>query len=71
MSLIDLVEREVKGNDMEVFQISPHHLEKLSQVSFYHKDPFDRLIIAQSLAEDIAIITQDAQFFHYSIRILW
>ncbi|ANV83712.1 twitching motility protein PilT [Picosynechococcus sp. PCC 7003] len=71
MSLIDLVEREVKGNDMEVFQINPHHLEKLSQLSFYHKDPFDRLIIAQSLVEDIAIITQDFQFIQYSVRILW
>jgi PIN domain nuclease of toxin-antitoxin system len=71
MNLIDLVEREVKGNDMEILQITPEHLETLSQLTFHHKDPFDRLIIAQSIAEDIAIITKDSQFNNYSVKISW
>ena len=71
MSLTDLVEREVIGNDMKILHINSHHLEKLSQLAFYHKDPFDRLIISQGLVEEFNIITKDTLFSRYSVRILW
>jgi PIN domain nuclease of toxin-antitoxin system len=71
MHLTDLVEREVIGNDIEILHINSHHLEKLSQLEFYHKDPFDRLIISQSLVEKMTIITKDTLFSPYSVPILW
>lgn len=37
----------------------------------YHKDPFDRLIIAQGMVEQITIITDDPAFQRYEVRTLW
>ena len=71
MSLRDLVERQVVDNDIQILHINSHHLERLSQLQFYHKDPFDRLIISQGLVEEISIITKDTLFFQYSVSTLW
>lgn len=44
------------GMPSEIFGIVPRHLDVLTTLPFYHKDPFDRLIIAQGQAEDIPIL---------------
>lgn len=50
------------------------HLDELSHLPFYdnHRDPFDRLLIAQALAEDASIISSDMRFAGYKrLRVLW
>jgi PIN domain nuclease of toxin-antitoxin system len=50
------------------------HLEELSSLPFRddHKDPFDRMLIAQALAEDLPIISGDARFSGYKrLRVFW
>jgi PIN domain nuclease of toxin-antitoxin system len=50
------------------------HLNELSGLPFYddHRDPFDRMLIAQALAEDVSIITSDMRFDMYKrLRVLW
>ncbi len=45
-----------------VFQyldIKPTHLLKMSVLNFFHKDPFDRMLIAQAMAEDMVLVTKD------------
>lgn len=49
MTLTELVEREVYGNAIELLEIQPEHLDELTKLPFHHRDPFDRLILAQSL----------------------
>ncbi|AOX03487.1 twitching motility protein PilT [Moorena producens PAL-8-15-08-1] len=71
MPFTELVKREVYGNAMELLEIKPEHLDELAKLFFHHKDPFDRLIIAQSLAEGMAVITKDKAFESYPITILW
>ncbi|WP_460939490.1 PIN domain-containing protein [Spirosoma humi] len=38
---------------------------------YHHRDPFDRLIIAQAKAENLPIATKDQFFSHYGLTILW
>ena len=38
---------------------------------FHHRDPFDRLIAAQALAEHLAVVTRDAVFREYGVRVIW
>ncbi|MEZ4885762.1 MAG: type II toxin-antitoxin system VapC family toxin [Chitinophagales bacterium] len=47
------------------------HLKPLLTLPFHHKDPFDRLIIAQAMTEDIHVITKDSYFEAYPVKILW
>lgn len=70
MSMIELVRREVLGNAFNTLRIEPEHLNELAQMPFQHKDPFDRLIIAQSLVENMPIISKDRAFGNYSVRLL-
>ena len=67
----DLVAEHVYGNAMDLFGISLHHLDVLATLPFHHKDPFDRLIIAQGQAENIPILSRDPAFDDYAIRRLW
>jgi len=46
------------------------HLGGLYRLPFYHNDPFDRLIIAQALGENLTLVSSDSAFHSYPIRLL-
>jgi PIN domain nuclease of toxin-antitoxin system len=71
MTFAELVDREVYGNAIELLEIQPEHLDELAKLPFHHKDPFDRLMIAQSLVETIPVVTKDSAFASYPVTILW
>lgn len=70
MSFTDLVTQQVYGNAIEVLEVRPEHLDVLAKMPFHHKDPFDRLIIAQSIVESIAVISKDSEFGKYPVTLL-
>ena len=56
------------------FQLLPtewNHLMRVSDLPLHHRDPFDRLIIAQRLTENMAVVSADAAFDAYGITRLW
>lgn len=65
-----LVEKEVIGRGFGLLPIMPEHLDVLATLLLHHRDPFDRLIIAQALAEDIPVLTSDGAFGAYGIELL-
>lgn len=66
-----LIPEHLEQNAITVLPIEVQHLSKIIDLPFYHRDPFDRLIIGQSIAEDFPIITRDAAFSRYPIRLIW
>ncbi|WP_107671301.1 type II toxin-antitoxin system VapC family toxin [Cyanothece sp. BG0011] len=71
LSISDLVRDQVYDNDIKLLGISPQHLDTLKQLDFNHKDPFDRLIIAQAITENLTILSVDSVFDNYPITRLW
>ena len=67
----NFVSEQIKLNDIEILPISLEHLNVISTLPLYHKDPFDRLIIAQSLVENLTVISKDSAFDAYPITKLW
>lgn len=67
----NLIQNYVYNNGFDILSINAEHLEQLKRLPFHHKDPFDRLIIAQSLTENIPIITKDDLFKRYTKNLLW
>jgi PIN domain nuclease of toxin-antitoxin system len=55
----------------DLLPITHRHLRSLAELPFHHRDPFDRLLIAQALAEQIPIATADRRAAAYSVEILW
>jgi PIN domain nuclease of toxin-antitoxin system len=58
-------------NGFVFLPILPEHIITLTKLEFYHRDPFDRIIIAQSITEEQAIITKDKVFDDYGIERIW
>ncbi len=65
--LFDFLER----NQFWVIPIELAHLLHLQKLPYHHKDPFDRLIIAQALSENLTIATKDQFFSHYGLTLQW
>ena len=66
----DFVEREIRESSIILLNIELEHLRINASLPFHHRDPFDRIIIAQSIAENIPIITVDSIFNQYPIRLV-
>ena len=54
-----------------VLPILPTHTAKVIELPFHHKDPFDRLLIAQALAENLSIVANDPALDAYGVTRLW
>ena len=62
---------ELQKNAIEVLPIRHEDLAVLVNLPLHHRDPFDRLIIAQAISENIAIATKDGAFRDYEVQIIW
>jgi PIN domain nuclease of toxin-antitoxin system len=51
--------------------IEAEHCVAVSNLPFHHRDPFDRLLVAQALVEELAVITADPLFSPYGIKCIW
>jgi PIN domain nuclease of toxin-antitoxin system len=58
-------------NGFELLPILPEHIIKLTTLDFHHRDPFDRIILAQGLVENQEIISSDVIFDSYGIKRIW
>jgi PIN domain nuclease of toxin-antitoxin system len=56
---------------LQILPLSFNHINKVHELDYHHRDPFDRMIIAQSITEDLTIISKDKNFSLYPIKLLW
>ena len=56
---------------IEVLPLSLDHLIALERLPMHHRDPFDRVLIAQSIEEGWPIITADLAFRNYPVQVIW
>lgn len=71
MSVCDYVVTRTQRHNISVLDISLDHCGRVESLPFHHKDPFDRLIIAQGIIEDLPILTDDKDFVSYPITKIW
>jgi len=71
LPLEDLIESQQRDNEVTILQITTEHILALDNLPFHHKDPFDRLLIVQSIVEDFTIVTADTEFPAYPAKLLW
>ena len=66
-----LISDQLEQNDIDVLPIELNHISEIINLEFHHRDPFDRLIIAQGITEQIPVITCDSLFGKYPIEVIW
>ena len=63
--------RIIESNGFGLLTLELPHLLRYPSLEEYHKDPFDRLLIATAICEDMTIITSDENIRKYSVSVLW
>jgi PIN domain nuclease of toxin-antitoxin system len=66
-----LLSREIPANSFDLLTISLTHATAVEALPLHHKDPFDRLLVAQALAESVTLVSSDVKFDAYGIKRLW
>jgi len=61
----------VEDNGFEILPITFEHALELSTLEYIHRDPFDRLLIAQCKSENLVIVTKDDNIKRYNIKTIW
>jgi PIN domain nuclease of toxin-antitoxin system len=69
-SITDVIE-VLKQRGAQLLPIRSGHIVRLESLPLHHRDPFDRLLVAQALEEDLAILSSDRLLHQYSAKIVW
>ncbi len=72
-STLSQMYQDIKTLDITLLPIQQPHLEALEVLGYQsnHKDPFDRLIISQAVADELSIISGDGKFPMYQVGLVW
>ena len=70
LPIADVVREQTK-NLMQLLPVQLAHVLAVESLPPIHRDPFDRLLIAQAIAEGATFVTADSMIAHYSVPILW
>jgi PIN domain nuclease of toxin-antitoxin system len=62
---------KLKSNGVRLLPITADHVLRIESLPDYHRDPFDRMLIAQSIEEKLPLVTADPVFSSYSIEVIW
>ena len=63
--------KQINDNGFEIIPITFVHTLKVSKLEFHHKDPFDRIIIAQALTNQMTIVSNEKIFDNYKVKRIW
>ena len=69
-SLQGLIASQQQANDLQLLPVEFDHVLALGHLPLHHKDPFDRLIIAQAIAEGMTLVSVDTEFPAYPVKLL-
>jgi PIN domain nuclease of toxin-antitoxin system len=62
---------QLAANRFRALGIELRHVAKVAVLPFHHRDPFDRLLVAQALTEGLPIVSADPIFRRYGVKRLW
>ena len=67
----ELFPEQLVDNSIEMLGVTVDHLWAVCELPFHHRDPFDRLLIAQAVVERLPIVSADVIFDRYGVRREW
>jgi PIN domain nuclease of toxin-antitoxin system len=64
------IAEEIRSQGFQPLPIAIQHAEAVEQLPIFHRDPFDRMLVAQAMAEEMILLTVDAQIIKYAPNLL-
>ena len=71
LTLAEINAGQQQTNSVEVLPIVLAHVLELSELPAHHKDPFDRMLIAQANCEQAMLVSNDQLIVKYAVKVLW
>ena len=65
------LKNEADKNDFQILPVKYEDTLCLTTLELFHKDPFDRILISQGIQNNLTVITRDANFNAYPVKIIW
>ncbi len=69
--LAEIINSQHTNNGIDILSITLQHVLLLENLPTPHKDPFDRLLIAQAIAENATLVSRDHIFSEYPVSVIW
>lgn len=70
ISLPDDFISQLQENGFELLDINYKHIAKLDELPLIHRDPFDRMLVAQTIHENLSLVTNDLEIMKYNVKII-
>jgi len=67
----EFIDKRMRNNALTELPVTLAHTYRVAHLPFHHRDPFDRLLVAQALEEDVALLSADQILSQYGIRRIW
>jgi PIN domain nuclease of toxin-antitoxin system len=67
----ETIQGELKVNAIQWLPVEMPHCAELTKLPFHHRDPFDRMLIAQAMVEDLLLLSRDGRLSAYEIKRIW
>lgn len=67
----EFITQSIDGQGFQRLKITPAHVVQVAQLPFHHRDPFDRILIAQAIEESAMLVTLDPHATAYGVSTLW
>lgn len=71
VSVEELVASQITLNNFKILDIDFRHAARVEHLPIHHSDPFDRLLVVQAQTNQLTLISKDAAFRPYDIKVLW
>ena len=65
------IQNEMEINAIQWLPIEMTHCAKVIKLPFHHRDPFDRMLVAQAITEKMQLLSRDSRLSAYSIKRIW
>jgi len=65
------IPEQLRVNGFSLLAVELRHVVDVVDLPFHHRDPFDRLLAAQALHDDLAIVSADRAFRRYGVTVVW
>jgi PIN domain nuclease of toxin-antitoxin system len=62
---------QLTRNSLSALDVSPRHVLRVAELPRLHRDPFDRLLVAQAQVENMLLVSADTQIARYSVQVIW
>ncbi len=65
------IQEEMEINTIQWLPIEMTHCAEVTELPFHHRDPFDRMLIAQAIVEEMKLLSRDSRLSDYAIELIW